>query len=106
MKKSKTLKSLTLFSFVILLTGFITFKTGTFDKYLKTDSEVEIRENKRLGNSESMQVDTPSVKTVDTTRFNPTMLSTSKSGIVIDQKIKFSIEDALKHDSTKLTPKK
>lgn len=107
MKKSKTIKTLTLLSFTILLTSFIAFKEGTFDKYFnhKSDSPQTLNREQAI-NSGVMPVDTPTVKKVDTIKVNPAMLSTSKSLILLDQKIKFRIKDSLKKDSTKLTPKK
>jgi hypothetical protein len=96
MKKSKTVKALTLVCFGILLTSFIVFKSGTFDKYLNTDSKVLPRENKQISNLENIPKDTPTIKAVDTVKVNPTMFSTSKSLILIDQKIKFPIQDSLK----------
>ena len=107
MKKSKTVKTLTLFSFIILLTSFIAFKAGTFDKYFKHESErPQTLNSEQAINSGVIPVDTPTVKKVDTIKVNPTMMSTSKSLILLDQKIKFPIKDSLKNDSTKRTPKK
>lgn len=96
MKKSKTVKTLTLVCFGFLLTSLIAFKSGVFDKYFKTDGEELSRENRQVSNLESMPTDTPTIKAIDTVRVNPTMLSTSKSVILLDQKIKFPIKDSLK----------
>ena len=99
MKTSKILKALTLVGFVVLLTSFIVFKTGSFDKYLNSGNE-------QLNNLQSMPLDTPSAKKTDTTRLNPAMMSTSKSGIILDQKIKFPVKDTLKKKLAKQTPEK
>ncbi len=106
MKNNKTIKTLTLVSFVILLTSFIAFKSGTFDKYLKGENDKSISVNSVAYKTEGAPVDTPPIKTFDTVRVNPTMLSTSKSMIVYDQKMEFPKKDSLKKDSTKSAPKK
>ena len=100
-------KTLTLLSFTILLTSFIAFKAGTFDKYLNLESDSQQTLSSELTvDSGIMTVDSPTVKKVDTVKINPAMFPTSKSLIILDQKIKFPINDSLKNDSTKLTPEK
>jgi hypothetical protein len=107
MKKTRTIKALTLFSFTLLLISFIAFKAGAFDKFLKSETS-----NSQILNSEqaiilkTIPVDTSPVKKADTMKANPTILSTSKSVIIIDQKLKFPIKDSLKKDTTKHTPNK
>jgi hypothetical protein len=75
MAKSTAVKSLTLVSFIMLLTGFITFRTGAFDKYLKAEDQ-------------TLPLDTPE------TRHSPSMLSTSKSITVVEQELEFSLVDS------------
>ncbi len=107
MRINKTLKLLTLFGFCVFLSAFVAFKAGIFDKYLGTESRTTpMPRNEQAINVEAIYGDTLPVKKADSIKVNPTMLSTSKSLIVVDQKIEFPIKDTLKGDSLKLTPKK
>lgn len=107
MKKSKTIKILTLFSFIILLSGFIAYKSGTFDKYFNNENDgPQTLNSEQVINSELVPVDTSTVKQMDTIKVNPTMMSTSKSLILVDQKIKFPIHDSLIYERINRTPKK
>lgn len=80
MTRSHPVKALTLISFIILLAGFIAFKSGAFDKYIRT-------------NEEASPTDAPEIK------HSPSMWSTSKSLIVVDQKIKFNEPQLIDIDS-------
>ena len=105
MNSNKLIKILTLIGFVIQLTNFIAFKAGIFDKYLRTEIEKKTLNNRKLNKTDNLPVDTLSAKTVDTPRVNPTIISTSKSLIIIDQQLKFPVNDTLKGDSNKQTLK-
>jgi len=97
MKESKILKTLTLVCFGFLLTSLVAFKSGAFDKYFTSNNEDLDIENAGVSNAESFSIDTPKIKAVDTVRVSPTMLPTSKSIIIIDQKLQFPPQDSLKN---------
>lgn len=79
------IKPLTLLSFGILLTGFVFFKSGNFEK-------PDLYPSATL----NLISDTPRAKKPDSNLiFNPEMISTSKSGIVLDQKIMFKPNDSV-----------
>lgn len=107
MQKSRIVKTLTLFSFIFLLTSFIAFKEGAFDNYFNQKNRSSRTLNSEKPNEIGvMPIDTPPAEKVDTVKVNPTMLSTSKSMILLDQKIEYPIKDSLTIDSNNLTPKK
>lgn len=107
MKNNRTLKLLTLSVFIFLLTSFVAFKSGTFDRFLTTESSSSpILNQAQISKFGEMVVDTPPAKKADTMRINPRILPTSKSGILFDQEINFQVEDSLKKDNGQVTPKK
>lgn len=106
MEQSRPLKILTIAGFIILLASFIAFKTGTFDRYLNLANSSGDYNAQQLHEAESMLVDSPPVNVVDSVRYNPAMMPTSKSVIVIDQTLEFPVRDTVKSDSNKVRPPK
>ena len=117
MKSNRTIKALTLVSFVTLFACFIEYKSGAFDDEspagkLKMSGRKELLPNpgdisgssgNLYANSMAPNVssDTPPVKNGDTFKHSPAMMYSSKSIISIDQKIIFPDKDSLKRKSTK-----
>jgi len=95
MRRNKTLRIFTLAFFCLLILGFIAFKTGAVDRYF---NQAEVVNGERK--------DSISLGEIDSILSNPTMLSTSKSVIAIDQKIKFPAKAKAGKDSLAATPKK
>jgi hypothetical protein len=105
--KSITLKTFTLAGFIVMLICFVAFKTGALDEYLNATTGKPLPDNALYRNDEGVPTDTPQVKVPDTVKYNPAMFPTSKSLIVIDQKLEFSVKDSLKNDTiTRQLPKK
>jgi hypothetical protein len=92
MNFKKLLQVLTLTLFLLLLTSAIAYKTGKLDKYL---TQGDNSKEQQLA-SQSLPVDSPKVKKPDTVLQNPAMMSTSKSMIMIDQKVKFEVDTTKK----------
>jgi hypothetical protein len=93
---------------MILVTGFIAFKAGTFDKYLYPETNRPESDSTLILQRSPVQkeLDSLSRTTALDSVENPTMLSTSKSLILIDQKVKFPLKDSVKRDSVKSSTKK
>ena len=106
MRKNMVLKAFTLVGFIILLACFVAFKTGAFAEYFEAAEAEQLRDHEQYSKSEILATDTPRVGAMDTVKYSPAMLPTSKSLVVIDQKIEFSVKDTLKSDSTLHSPKK
>ena len=96
MNFKKLLQVLTLTLFLLLLTSSIAYKTGKLDKYLISGNN----SREQQMSSQNLPVDSSKVKKRDTVLQNPAMMSTSKSMIMIDQKVKFEV------DTNKKAPKK
>jgi hypothetical protein len=106
MKKNTFTKALTLCSFVVLLSGFVAFKYGSFDEllnekqtsantagsqlYFPTDSD-STKKNKKSSNSKNPT-------TTTNTRQSPNIMPSSKSMMLPEKKIEF--------DTTKKTEQK
>jgi hypothetical protein len=92
MKFKKLFQGLTLTVFLLLLTSFIAYKTGKLDKYLISGDNSKEQQIA----SQNLPIDSPKVKKRDTVRQNPAMMSTSKSMVIIDQKVKFEVDTTKK----------
>ncbi len=81
MKTFKPLQVITLFLFVILLSGFVAYRSGAFDSLVK-NAAPSLNSNINA----EIPLDTPATLT-DSIQTNPVLLPTSKSGaIFIDRK--------------------
>ena len=88
MKSSKLLKILTLLSFIILMSSFVAYRTGAFEEFIQSDNDNAMQENQKRSLIKTTHIDSPIVNIVDTPRTKPTMMPTSKSIILIDDKFK------------------
>ena len=84
MKQFKPLQILTITIFILLLSGFVAYKGGVFDR--STNSAIEVNNvfqtNQTLTNP--IKIDTPpSIK--DTPKINTNLLSSSKSMVISDK---------------------
>jgi hypothetical protein len=82
MTTTKTKKIVTLLSFVILISSFIAYKSGAFDKEEQTEN-LSLNSGLEI-NEKLMPVDTPGV---DSIKVSPNMISSSKSMMMIDRKV-------------------
>ena len=92
MKAFKPLQILTLLVFFILLSGFVAYRSGAFETLLKRFSP---NPNSYLNGE--IPTDTPTTL-IDSQRINPTLLPTSKSGLIFkerDNQIDPKIEDSI-----------
>ena len=80
MQSSKFIRAITLSGFVILMTGFVAYRSNLFEKYMEADNNRSILKSKLINDP---VIDSPVVEKKD-----PAMMSTSKSMILIDDKIK------------------
>lgn len=81
MTNQRTKKVLTLLGFVILVFGFIAFKSGAFDESEQRDN---LSFNRLPGSSNTIAVDSPGI---DTGATSPHMIPSSKSIMMIDHKV-------------------
>ncbi len=86
MKNNNLLRTATLFSFIILLSGFVAFKGGAFDNYV---SENAYPNEKRSG----MPTDSPTPKKT-VKKKSPEMMSSSKSMVLSHEDIKIDTAKA------------
>jgi hypothetical protein len=77
MRSGKIIKAFTLFLFIGLVTGFVAYRSGTFNS--PVDQKHDNTERAVLSPARLRLADTPTVV--------PTMMSTSKSMILIDNKL-------------------
>lgn len=98
MKSSKLIKAATLLSFAFLIISFVAYRSGVFDKFLTKNKNSSALSYEPQTSAGVTPIDSPIVETHDSTKVSPTMMSTSKSMILIDDK--FSIKN-LKGDTTK-----
>lgn len=95
MKNSTTVRILTLVTFIILVAGFVAFKTGAFNVYL----DKERKESPSVDSYQEPTADT--IPLTDSLIISPAMLPTSKSLILTEQEVKFLKQDTLKADDGK-----
>jgi hypothetical protein len=105
MKNTKTIRILTLLLFCLLLGSFTAYKAGLLDSNLRLQGDRPPEQIDTTIINQQLKKDSIPSK-ADSARFNPSMLSTSKSLILIDQTIEFPKKDSLKKDSLKTKPKK
>lgn len=95
MEPSRTVRILTLVFFGLFVTGFVAFESGVFDSYFTADIEEQAPESSPDGDQERMTTNTARRHADDTIRKSPSMLSTSKSMIIMKQDIRFSAKDSI-----------
>ncbi len=95
--KSKFIKGLTLGSFIILMGGFVAYRSGVFSEK-NHETTVSILKTKLLLNENLTAIDSPTVKKKVT---DPTMMSTLKSLILLDDDLKIKPADSLDIKLTK-----
>lgn len=103
MKKSVLTKTLTLTSFIVLLSGFVAFKNGSFDKILGYEDKVLLPPYSNSRENNILQVDTPD-KTVK--KESPDIMYSSKMMVLPEQKIKFEGDSTKKDKKETKNPKK
>ncbi len=110
MKAKKLLQVFTLLLFVFFLSSFIAYKTGKLNGYFTGNDNISsqiIRAELQSAANPSV-VDSPihnssKAPKADTVKISPAMLSTSKSMVLIDQKVpvtqdvKFTVKDTPKY---------
>ena len=101
MKQFKPLQILTLSIFILLLSGFVAYKSGVFDRSANSEFEVKNVVQTNITQNIPVNIDTPT-KLIDTPKINPRLLSSSKSMIIVDKNIipyslieKIRIEDSI-----------
>lgn len=95
MKRSKFIQGLTLLSFIFLLTAFVLYRMGKFDGYF-SNSNSQYQTSPNGGSIGQQPTDTVPKRAQDSSA--RLMLSSSKSMVLIDQKLS-------PRDSIKLTKK-
>lgn len=105
--KNKTVKTLTLIGFFVLLAGFVAFKAGSFDGFLNDGDNTQSKGYyDLLGRINSSGVDSPPFKKTESVTVNPDMLPTSKSAVFIRQNVEFPLPDSSRKLEYSQSPKK
>jgi hypothetical protein len=103
MKAKKLLQVFTLLLFVFFLSSFIAYKTGKLNGYFTPNDNISSQtiraELQKTPNQPVVDSPThsPAVKKDTSVRYSPAMMSTSKSAVVIDQKMQFDVKDTPKY---------
>ncbi|MDZ4663900.1 MAG: hypothetical protein SGJ15_03385 [Bacteroidota bacterium] len=111
MIKNNLIRSVTLLSFIVLLSGFVAFKGGAFDNYLSANNSVYPDHQ-----TTDMPIDSPTPKkNVQKKKKNPDMMYSSKSMVLTDQEFfigdpkdsvqKKEVKQTSSKDSLKRSPK-
>jgi hypothetical protein len=96
MKQFKPLQILTLSIFILLLSGFVAYKSGVFDRSANSQVEIKNVVQTNITQTIPVNIDTPT-KLIDTPKINPRLLSSSKSMIIVDKSlIKYSLLEQIK----------
>ena len=103
MKSNKLVKTITLLGFFILITSFVAYKANLFDDLIDKQTTLPASKNYTITTVQTLPLDSPIINKIDSNKFNQTMMSSSKSGIIIDEKFKIQYVDTHK---IKTVPKK
>ena len=85
MKSNKLIRIGTMLSFVILIAVFVVYKTN----YLNVEKDNSKQDNLKGDSIKASSLDSSNTKKIDSIQSSPTMMSTSKSVILKEMKIKF-----------------
>jgi hypothetical protein len=84
--KSNLVKIITISSFIVLICLFVLYRNGNFDPPA----------NLETAELNSMALDTPEVKTVDSVAVMPEIMPSSKSGVIFKDRIQKPANDSAK----------
>ena len=99
MKNNLTLKILTLSFFIAMMIGYVEYKSGIIDSGIQFEFNSALENNIDNYDSDAKFEFRNTTNLKSHSKLNPVMLSTSKSAILIDQRIVLPINNSLATNS-------